>query len=52
MIAHCLLRLGHGEENRNLGPDYYEHRDVDQARACAVHALEHLGVKVTVEAVA
>ena len=38
--------------SRNLGSDYYEHRDVDRARARAIHALERLGVKVTVEAVA
>jgi hypothetical protein len=44
--------LAAGQEYRNLGPDYYEHRDVDRARARAVHALERLGVKVTVEAVA
>ena len=54
-VAPALLRtvyhvLATGQEYR-LGPDYYEHRDVDQ-RARAVHALERLGVKVTVEAVA
>ena len=56
-VAPALLRtvyhvLATGQEYRNLGPDYYEHRDVDRARARAVHALERLGVKVTVEAVA
>ena len=55
-MAPALLRrvyhvLATRQEYRNLGPDYYEHRDVDRARACAVHALERLGVKVTVEAV-
>jgi hypothetical protein len=29
-----------------------EHRDVGRANARAVHALEHFGVKVTVNAVA
>jgi hypothetical protein len=44
--------LAMGQEYRNLGQDYNEHRDVDRARARAVHALERLGVKVTVEAAA
>jgi hypothetical protein len=44
--------LAAGQECPNLGPDYYEYGDVDRARARAVHALERLGVKVTVEAVA
>jgi hypothetical protein len=51
-VAGCHAHLATGQEYRNLGPDYYEHRDVDRARARAVHALERLGVKVTVEAVA
>jgi hypothetical protein len=55
-VAPALLRrvyyvLATRQEYRNLGPDYYEHRDVDRARARAVHAPEPLGVKVTVEAV-
>jgi transposase len=57
VVAHALLRtvyhvLATGQEYRDLGPDYYEHRDVDRAKASSVHALERLGVKVTVEAVA
>ena len=36
----------------HTSPDYYEHRDVDQARARAVHALERVGLNVMVEAVA
>lgn len=56
-VAHALLRtiyhvLASGQEYRNLGADYYERRDVDRAKARAVHALERLGFKVTVEAVA
>jgi transposase len=56
-VAHALLRtiyhvLASGQEYRNLGPDYFERRDVDRAKARAVHALERLGFKVTVEAVA
>ncbi len=56
-MAPALLRtvyhvLATGQEYHNLGPDYYEHRDVDRASARAVHALERIGVKVTVEAVA
>jgi hypothetical protein len=55
-VAHALLRtvyqvLAPGS-SATLGPDYYEHRDVDRAKARAVHALERLGVKVTGEAVA
>ena len=56
-MAPALLRtvyyvLATGQENRNLGPDYYEHRDVDQARACAVHAFERVGFNVMVPEVA
>ena len=36
----------------HTSPDYYEHRDVDQARACAVHALERVGLNVMVPEVA
>lgn len=55
-MAPALLRsvyhvLATRQEYPNLGPDYYEHRDVDRVRASAVHALERLGVKVTVDAV-
>jgi hypothetical protein len=56
-VTPALLRtvchvLATGQEYRKLGPDCYEHRDVDRGRAHVVHALERLGVKVTVEAVA
>ena len=40
------------QECRYLGPDYNERRDVDLARARAVHALERLGFNVSVAEVA
>ena len=36
----------------HTSPDYYAHRDVDQARASAVHALERVGLNVMVPEVA
>jgi transposase len=53
-VAHALLRtvyhvLASGEPYHNPGPDYYDRRHVEHVTRRAVHTLERLGYRVTIE---
>ena len=52
MICACWHMLSTGELYRDLGGDYFQRRDPEQATKRLVHQLEALGHSVTLEAMA
>ena len=55
-IAHAILEIGYqmlttGELYRELGEDFFRHRDAEHAKHRHLQALERLGYRVTIDAV-